>query len=97
MGEGDGNGIGHIGRAGRRVEPALRLHRPLHLLFGCVAKTSDGFFDSRGRQMFHLQPMLTGTEQDDSSRMSHQNCGTWMLVVSVELLHRQLVRFKLID
>lgn len=92
--EGDGEGVGDVGGLGEFREVELAADGFLHLPFGGVAITGDGFFDLRGAVVDDRDTSLGGRKNDDAAGVAHEDGGRGAVVVRVEFFDRQDLGFE---
>ena len=87
-------------RVGSKNEPHGKTgfaHLYEHLFFGGSATSCDGFFDLRGGVSRHGNVGHAGREKDDPPGVSHQDGGTRVFVMGVQLLDGHRVWFVSFD
>jgi hypothetical protein len=86
--EGDGDRVGHIGRPGDFIQPALGLNRTLHLEFGGMAVAGNSLLDFSRPDLNNFSTVPPGCEKDYAARMTHFDRRRRMRIVRVQPFYR---------
>ena len=92
--EGDGEGVGDVGGLGWRFQMPDLLDRALHLGFAGVTVTDDGLLDAVGGELFDADVAPLGGEENDAAGVAHEDGGSGMFVMGVQLFDGADVGFE---
>ena len=84
----DGDSIRYIGRARRLHQAKGAAHHLLDLLLAGAAIPGESALHLSSGVVMQRNVVHSGGEADNATGMPHENCGTGMLVMRVELLER---------
>lgn len=97
MTDGDGQGVGNIGRFRERREVEFMLDRQLNLALGSSPGAGEDLFDLCGRIVKYGDSGLSRGKADDTSRVAHEDRGSRACVMGIELFDRQRFGRKGLD
>lgn len=82
--EGDGDGVGHVGRRGRLGETEQGLHAALHLLLARVAVAGEELLDRVGSELGERDGAASDGQKNDAAGVAHGDGGSRVPVMGVE-------------
>jgi hypothetical protein len=95
--EGNGQGVGDVGRLGELFQGPEALDGALDLGFAGVAMANDGLFDPVGGELIDAEAAPLSDEKDNAAGVAHEDGGAGVAIVGVELFDGADVGFVFVD